>query len=117
MRLFEYTLKKDEKLRTIYKLIQKNASYTSARFQNELIQILRSVVVRRMVNDVKSAKSPLFTIKVDGIRDKTNTENISIVVRFVKNGQVNEVVLDLAKTVKFDVVSLLNVLSKSLEDC
>ena len=42
MRLFEYTLKKDEKLRTIYKSIPKNASFTSARFQNELIQILRS---------------------------------------------------------------------------
>ena len=88
MRLLVYTLKKNEKLRTIYKLIPKNASYTLARFQNELIQILRSIV-RRMVNDAKSADSPLFTIKVDGSRDKTNTENISIVVRLVKNGKVN----------------------------
>ena len=38
-------------------------------------------------------------------------------VRFVKNGKVNEVLLDLAKTAKFDAASLLNVLLKSFEDC
>ena len=95
MRLFEYTLKKDEKLRTIYKSIPKNASYTSARFQNELIEILKSVIVKTMVDDVKSADIPLFTIKVDGTRDKTNIENISVVIRYVKNGKVSEILLDL----------------------
>ena len=40
MKQFEYTMKKDETLRTIFKSISKNASYTSARSQNELIQIL-----------------------------------------------------------------------------
>ena len=117
LRLFEYTLKKDEKLRTIYKSIPKNASYTSARFQNELIEILISVIVKTMVDDVKSADIPLFTIKVDGTRDKTNIENISVVIRYVKNGKVSEILLDLPKTSKFDAASILKVMLKSLQDC
>ena len=117
LRLFEYTLKKDEKLRTIYKSIPKNASYTSARFQNELIEILKSVIVKTMVDDVKSADIPLLTIKVDGTRDKTNIENISVVIRYVKNGKVSEILLDLPKTSKFDAASILKVMLKSLQDC
>ena len=117
LRLFEYTLKKDEKLRTIYKSIPKNASYTSARFQNELIEILKSVIVKTMVDDVKSADIPVFTIKVDGTRDKTNIENISVVIRYVKNGKVSEILLDLPKTSKFDAASILKVMLKSLQDC
>jgi len=117
LRLFEYTLKKDEKLRTIYKSIPKNASYTSARFQNELIEILKSVIVKTMVDDVKSADIPLFTIKVDGTRDKTNIENISVVIRYVKNGKVSEILLDLPKTSKLDAASILKVMLKSLQDC
>ena len=70
-----------------------------------------------MVDDVKSADIPLFTIKVDGTRDKTNIENISVVIRYVKNGKVSEILLDLPKTSKFDAASILKVMLKSLQDC
>jgi len=46
-------------------------------------------------SDGRRSDIPFFTVKADGTRDPTNTENISVVVRFVKQGKVHEVLVDM----------------------
>lgn len=41
MKLFQYTLSKDKKLSEIIQMIPKNVPYTSARIQNEIIDIMK----------------------------------------------------------------------------
>ena len=45
---------------------------------------MKDTVIKNVVNDIKEADIPFFSIKIDGTRDPTNTENISVVVRYVK---------------------------------
>ncbi|RXN11427.1 hypothetical protein ROHU_010634 [Labeo rohita] len=47
LKLMEYTLEKDEKLASIAKGIPKNAKYTSKDIQNEIIQTLADMVLRK----------------------------------------------------------------------
>lgn len=58
--LFEFTLRKDEKLKECYKHIPKNASYLSPEIQNELIELLAETVREDLIEDVKSADVPFF---------------------------------------------------------
>ena len=78
LKLFEYTLRKDKVLRDAYRTIPANAKYTSHDIQNDIIQIMTDLVTQSTVDEVGDAK---FTIKVDGTRDPTGSENISIVIR------------------------------------
>ena len=52
--LFEYTLKKDAKLKAVYDTIPQNAKYTSWKIQNEVIEIMKSVVAANVVEDVNN---------------------------------------------------------------
>ena len=45
--------------------------------------------------DVDGSDIPDFTVKADGTQDRTNTENTSMVVRFLKKGKVHEVLTDM----------------------
>ena len=115
LRLFEYTLTKDAKLKDIFSTIPNNACYTSALVQNEIISILKEVVLKDVVSDVNGSDIPYFTVKADGTRDPTNTENISVVVRFVKQGKVYEVLIDMTTSIKLDADALTTVILGSLE--
>lgn len=78
LKLFEYTLKKDKVLRDAYMTIPANATYTCHDIQNDIIQLMPDAVTEDIVDEVSGAK---FTIKVDGTRDPTGRENISVVIR------------------------------------
>ncbi|KAG9282357.1 zinc finger MYM-type protein 1-like [Astyanax mexicanus] len=78
--LLDYTIKKDSELAEIVKTIPRNATYTSPDIQNELISTLSNVVTEAIVEEVGES---WYTIKVDGTRDPTGCENISVVLRFV----------------------------------
>jgi hypothetical protein len=60
--LFEFTLRKDKKLMECYKGIPRNATYLSPEIQNDVIQILTDCVRESIVDDVKNADVPWFTI-------------------------------------------------------
>ncbi|KAK6188646.1 hypothetical protein SNE40_004785 [Patella caerulea] len=96
--LFEYTLLKDSRLREIGATIPKNASYKSPEIQNDIIDIMASMVSKDVANDVNSSDANLFTLFCDGTRDKTNFENFSIGVRYVKEGKAYESLLHMPKT-------------------
>jgi len=77
-----YTIKKDEKLKEIVKSIPDYAKYTSPEIQNMIIEDMTSIVRNKIVHMVKSSDCNMFTLKCDGIRDKNNIKNVSVVVRF-----------------------------------
>jgi hypothetical protein len=75
--LFKFTLKKDTLLSECAQHIPKNANYTSPAIQNESIEILSDMVRESVVEDIRNADVPWFTLMEDGTRDKNNRENIS----------------------------------------
>ena len=115
LKLFQYTLSKDEKLRAITKTVPQNATYTSSQFQNEVIAILAKMVRKNIVDNILNSDIKYFTLKADGTKDLTNTENISIVIRHVNNGHATEDLLTLATSEKLDARSLTNKLIEAIE--
>uniref|UniRef100_A0A8C1TJI1 TTF-type domain-containing protein n=1 Tax=Cyprinus carpio TaxID=7962 RepID=A0A8C1TJI1_CYPCA len=111
--LFEYTLRKDPELRSVMKSIPRNATYSSHEIQNDIIANMSSLVTEEIVREVADS---WYTIKVDGTRDPTGMENISIIVRFVKdNYQVTERLLSMTTTEKGDAQTLTNTIITELE--
>ncbi|KAH0816091.1 hypothetical protein GEV33_006700 [Tenebrio molitor] len=100
--LFKFTLKKDTLLSECAQHIPKNANYTSPAIQNEIIEILSDIVRESVVADIRNADVPWFTLMEDGTRDKNNRENISIAIRYVKNGKVFESLLGIYTTKELD---------------
>jgi len=115
IKLFEYTLRKDDKLRDVIKSIPKNAKYTSPDIQNETISLLAKMVQGTIVRQVRASDVPFFTLKVDGTKDPTGTENISIVVRYVMAGTPIERVVTLATTVDLDAEALATTVLNALQ--
>ncbi len=111
--LFEYTLRKDPELRSVMKTIPRNATYSSHEIQNDVIANMSSLVTEEIVREVADS---WYTIKVDGTRDPTGIENISIIVRFVKdNCKVTERLLSMTTTEKGDAQTLTNTIITELE--
>ncbi|CAM4655053.1 unnamed protein product [Leuciscus chuanchicus] len=79
MSLLEFSIRKDPQLAEIVKTIPKNATYTSHEIQNELVAVMSSIVTDAIVKEIGDS---WFTVKVDGTRDPTGMENISIVIRY-----------------------------------
>ena len=84
--LFRFAISKDAKLAEICKSIPKNAQYTSKDIQNEVIQTFHDIVISKIKQRLDSADGPYFCLKADGTRDKSNTENFSIMIRFSFGG-------------------------------
>jgi len=107
LKLFEFTMRKDQTLRNAFKTIPRNATYTSHDIQNDIIQIMASVVKDDIVEEIGSA---VYTIKVDGTRDPTGRKNVSIVVRYVTaENVIRERLLSMATSDQFDADSLTDV--------
>ena len=116
LRLFQYTLSKDIKLRDVAKSIPQNATYMSAMFQNEVVDLMSSMVREAIVANINTADIPFFTLKADGTRDPTNTENVSIVIRYVKDAVPREDLLALATSEKLDAKSLCETILTTVSD-
>ncbi len=89
-KLFKYTMEKDKYLADITSHIPQNAKYTSKTIQNEVIEILASMVLKKIKQKYDTADSAAFCLKSDGTRDRRNIENVSVVIRFVCNGVPEE---------------------------
>jgi hypothetical protein len=104
IKLFQYTVTKDEKLRSILRTIPENASYTSPQFQNEVIGLLANLVRECVVNDLADK---WYTVLCDETRDASGIENMAIAIRFVDdNSDIREHLLCIGQVSRFDAVSL-----------
>lgn len=106
LRLFEFAMKKDDKLRQIAQTMPQNAKYTSPEIQNEVIDCLRDMVQQKIVEEFNSSDINMFCLKCDETRDSCNIENLSIVVRFVKSGKAIEHLLSMSRLVAMDAESI-----------
>jgi len=73
------------------------------------------MVRKYIVDNILNSNIKYFTLKADGMKDPTNTENISIVIRHVNNGHATEDLLTLATSEKLDARSLTNKLIEAIE--
>ncbi len=73
----------------------KNAQYTSKTIQNELIKVVGDEISGGILEEVRLAK--FYSIIADEVTDASNSEVLSIVVRYVHDGQIREVFLDFLK--------------------
>lgn len=111
--LFEYTLKKDNKLKECHDLMPDVAKYTSPSIQNEIIGIMARIVRCYVVSDVNH--SQFFTLFLDGTKDKQRREILSIGARFIKDGEPTESLLGFEHCNALDAESLANVALKALD--
>ena len=79
--LFEYTMKKDNKLQSIASTIPGNAIYTSPEIQNEIIQIMVEIVQNQISKEIQNSNA--YSILADSIRDKQNHEDLAIGARYI----------------------------------
>ena len=77
----------------------RNATYTSSRIQNQILDILGSTVVGKIVQRVKDAT--YFTIIADEVTDCSNKEQLSLVLRYV-NQEDNQIREDFTAFVECD---------------
>lgn len=61
----------------------KNAVYNSKTIENQLISVIGEWLTNKIVDEVKEAR--FFTVVADEVADVSNTEQMSIVVRYVDN--------------------------------
>ena len=112
--LFDYTLRQNQELAKAFSIIPKNATYTSHDIQNHIIELMSTIVTEQIVKDVGES---WFTLKVDGTKALTGSENVSIVVRYIdKDYKMQERLLSVQTTDKCDAQSLTNVVLEELSN-
>ncbi len=112
--LFDYTLRQNQELAKAFSTIPKNAMYTSHDIQNHIIELMSTIVTEQIVKDVGES---WFTLKVDGTKNPTGSENVSIVVQYMdKDNKMQERLLSMQTTDKCDAESLTNVVLDELSN-
>ena len=76
---------------------------------------MKDIVIEETISDITSADIPYYTIKSDGTRDRTNTENVSVALRYVKDGKVHEELIGMLQTDKCDAESMSVLLLEYLD--
>lgn len=96
--LFEFARNNDPELVACEKYIPMNATYKPPLIQNEIIDILASLLRDSIVQEVMNADVSLFTILFDGTKDRNANEIVSMGARFVSGGKALEALLFLETT-------------------
>ena len=73
----------------------KNARYTSKTIQNELVRVAGDKICTDILEEAKRAK--FCSIIADEVTDKSNKEELSLVIRYVHEGQIREVFVDVVE--------------------
>ena len=113
--LLLFTAEKDQKLKAAMMTIPENAKYTSPEIQNEIIEIMAESVQEQIVQEIAQSDGDCFSIQGDGTRDKNNIEHLSVCVRYVKDGEAFERLLDIAKLDDLDSESTANAIIDVIE--
>ena len=100
-------------LQEIMKTIPRNATYTSFDMQNKLIAAMSAVVTEGIMQEIGNC---WHTIKVDGTKNPTGAENISIAIRLFNEHslEVLECLFVLSSTDLSDAKSIIDVISAKL---
>lgn len=94
----------------MFNVLLDNANYTSPEIQNQMIQIVGSAILDEIVHRVKKAK--LYSVIADETPDNSKTEQLSLLVRYVWNGKVEERLLGVLPVHETTAEVLFTVCSK-----
>ena len=86
----------------------RNASYLSWKVQNDIISIMGSKIQKQIVSD--ASKNKFFSILADETSDLSQTEQLSISVRFVKKYTIHEEFLCFVPVSSITGENLMNVI-------
>lgn len=79
-KFLQFTAKHDPIIADRVKSGPKNEKYTCSAIQNEMIEVLASMVKEEIAENVKSCYC--FSIQADGAKDVSKTEQLAIIIRF-----------------------------------
>lgn len=101
----------DNVLKMHLDMCQKNATYLSNNSQNDLLDCIKEFIQSEIVKDVKAQPiGPLFGIEADEVRDSSNWEQLGIVLRYLKEDEPVERLIEfvpLKRTTGQDVCNAL----------
>lgn len=93
----------------------RNAKYTHKDIQNEIFQIMADMVRSEISEEIREAEH--FALMVDGSKDICKSEQISIVVRYLKGEEVREEFLHFTHADGLDTDLLLRSIEQTLGQC
>ena len=67
---------------------------------------MKDIIIEETLCAITLADIPYYTIKSNGTRDRSNTENVSVAVQYVKDGKVHEELIGMLQTDKCDAESM-----------
>ena len=92
-----------------------NAKYTSPEIQNQVIKLVGSAILDEIIRHVKEAE--LYAIIADETPDLSRTEQLSILVRYVWNGVVEERLLAVEPMEETTAEALFHTINQKLQQC
>ncbi|XP_078022986.1 zinc finger MYM-type protein 1-like [Epinephelus lanceolatus] len=92
-----------------------NAKYTHHDIQNEIFSVMANMLRKEISDEVKEAEC--FALMVDESKDVSKKEQISIVVHYLKKGDVHEEFLHFDAADGLDADFLLNSIKSTLSQC
>lgn len=115
-KLFEHTKANNEHLSKWEKHMPHHYTYRSPEIQNQLIDILASIVREIVAEEIMDADVPYFTLLEDGTKDKKNNECVSLAARYVRHGQVHESIISMETFAELHAEYFAKQTLKILED-
>lgn len=86
--ILDYRSEFDGILKEHLKNSSSRAKFTSKTIQNELIDCAKEVLLSQIISEIKLAR--FFSIMFDECTDSSNISQLSLVLRYVYNGKINE---------------------------
>ncbi|XP_065318946.1 zinc finger protein 862-like [Gordionus sp. m RMFG-2023] len=114
--MFSYTIQKDPELNKIMKFIPQNAQYTSPQIQNEVISIMADMVLEHISDKYNKSEMPFFCLKADETKDASGCENLSIIIRYIFSGEIQENLIGIINLECLSAESITDCILKQLND-
>jgi len=112
-RIFELVVRHDSTLSSRFSDGSRVTRYTSKDIQNEIISTMADMVREQILEEVK--ESVYFSVLVDETKDVSKKEQLSFVIRFFANKQINECFVDFKPAEGLDAKSLSVVILRTLQ--
>lgn len=113
--IFDLVATHDDCFRHSYEGAARNALYTSPDIQNQLATIMGDMVREIICTDVRDVV--YYSLLVDESKDVSKKEQMSIMLRYVKDGCVHECFIGFVHASDLDAASLAEYISTTLDAC
>ena len=105
----------DKVLESHLETCARNAKYTSKTTQNNFLLCIKEFIQQHIIREVNSQPAgPYFSIQCDEVTDSSNWEQLGIVIRYVKDNQPIERLLEFVKCEDITGETLANKIMDSL---